>query len=622
MKSSVLRLLLLYFIVFLLTGPAFSGPEAEEVFLHGADLAGKGAYYSACDEFMKASALYEAAGDRNGQARALCEAGKVMAFLGESSRALALYKDARARSPQGTMAGLYMAALELDLGSYDEALETLRSCDKEATLCRKFHEGLLYFETARALAGKGDNAGGARYFHRAREAARTRPWPFLEGLSLAFEGTCRGDLLQPERALPLFREAEGYTAGDPSLRALVAWREGAYFQSHGSPEGAVLNYRQAVAAAGEEGGRLPFDEALLFPSPGRDIFESLIMLLMDGGREEEAYYYCLLCKETDFGLFLERSLPGTKRAPVVPSLQEIRFSLAPSGALLEFFTGRKRSYCWYIDSDTLEGRILDPAKGGVAEGAVSLIAAAKSPLFFVPDAGLISFPFTALVDSKGVPYGTKATVTIVPSTAELVYRVPGSPAGMTASLLCALGESPALPPLPASLEELAAVSPFCAPRIVLSAGEMRRDRVIPPLKDSRLAFLATWTLRRNGFPGLTLADGLLLPSDILSLPSSPPLVVLSLYSPPGSTRNEGDMLFFVRSFCRAGSAEVFLAREGASPQARKTFLSALFKALRDGATPDEAVRMWLGRNPENRKDPSTWSPFVLFSVSPKAGARL
>jgi tetratricopeptide (TPR) repeat protein len=230
-----------------------------------------GAHHEAGRYFGESVTGSRAAGDRDGEARALARLALVQERLGayrqaeESLRgALAIYRDAGNRHGEGAQL-LNLGALFRRLGRYRDAIARLRrAAALFADLGDLRLEGYAAGNLGVTRSLLGDQAGALDHLHRALARCRTANDPAGEGSALgALGGVYRRMERFPEALDHLHRSLSiSRQTGDRSLETETLNTLGEALRDMGEPEPALERHRAALALTRQTGDRFEQARAL------------------------------------------------------------------------------------------------------------------------------------------------------------------------------------------------------------------------------------------------------------------------------------------------------------------------------------------------------------------------
>ena len=265
-------------------------------------------------------------------------------------------------------------------------------------------------------------------------------------------------------------------------------------------------------------------------------------------------------------------------------------------------------------------------------------------LLFATGGPLAALPLGLLIDGQGRWLAERSAVTALPGPGALATwrcaarpdcRSPARPASAidllavsdTAAATGATRQDwrAALPTIAAA--EVQAVVPLFAPRARRIAADEAGFRADPDLGTARYLLLAMHGLAAGpgGEPGLVFAppvagadtDGFLAASEAASLRLSADLVVLSACDTAGADGTPDGEAFsgLVRGFLIGGARSVLASQWRVGDAATAALVTALFRRLRDGAMPADALQAAMADvrdTPGGRwADPRYWAGFTL-----------
>lgn len=372
--------------------------------------------------------------------------------------------------------------------------------------------------------------------------------------------------------------------------------------------------------------------------------------------------------------------PGNVAAPPADPLPEVQNAIAPGSTLLVYWLSSPQSWLWIVTREQIRLVPLAGAEqierehrallGGIKRLrnvdeqaqrlARTLLPTASLPrnagnLLVVPDGVVAAVPWP-LLQAPTAPRG----VVQLPGVAALGRRAPELlPAGASRRLLL-LGDPvyrrddprlqpvagsrageppgagyPALPRLPGTARELASIATFSragayeirtgldATRAALLGAELGRIDVLHLAAhaslDPAMPELAAIALTQFSKDGRALA-GQLRASDILRLPATPPLVVLSACDAAAEPSVQAaGMMNLTRAFLARGTRQVVASLWPASDASTTELMTEFYRQLLEqGATPDIALaraQATLAASPRWRA-PFYWAGFIVLGTQP------
>jgi CHAT domain-containing protein len=534
---------------------------------------------------------------------------------------------------------------------------------------------------------RGDGEGERRWYERAEGSGRALGIEVrLSNLNnLAAACVHRGELDEAERrytaTLDLAQAADIPDGVWPAMLGV-----GDVAEKRGEFPRALSWYRRAATLidtvrtrAGSEAGSV----SLL--ARRRWAFEALVHLLVkldpahpDSGWAAEAFQWSERARARAF-LDLVRAAGG-RSEPVRPlTLDEARARLGAAEALLEYSVGDSSTALWVVTRravklvmlparpavrarvEVLRRSLSDPATAetprarAAARALDSLLVERALPLLkgithlvIAPDDALALVPFEALL-TRPVPGPGPAppasylverfAISYSPSATALatLRRADDAPGGIVAlgdprfaaDSGAASGErrGPALPPLPNTAAEVAALRSLAGPRpfTALTGADATRERLLgePALGRAGLLHMATHGEANESEPsrsGLWLAvsdgrPGFLSVADILALRLHAELVTLSACETGLGRLERGEgVMGLTRAFLVAGARSVVVSLWKVNDRSSSQLMQRFYEGLLARGEPREQAlalaKRALLRNPETRS-PFHWAPFVL-----------
>jgi CHAT domain-containing protein/tetratricopeptide (TPR) repeat protein len=306
----------------------------------------------------------------------------------------------------------------------------------------------------------------------------------------------------------------------------------------------------------------------------------------------------------------------------------------------------------------LAAEIADATRLLLAPAAGHLAGAER--LLVVPDRDLFHLPFEVLADpddARAAPGGAlrRWTITYLPSAAVLahftakrakppgpdeqevvLFADPGAlPAPVTEALRGA-GGGLLVPPgglaaLPGARREAMRIAALFPDRTQLFVGDAAREHLLKTpgaLPAARRLHIASHGYISDADPAasyILLAagggdDGLLQIHEVFNLPHAPELVVLSGCETALGQRVEGEgLLGLARGFLYAGARDLVVSLRPVSDAGTVELMVDLYRHIREGARPDEALREAKLAALDAGAPPAVWSSFVVFAAPPAEG---
>lgn len=284
-------------------------------------------YKEAFQLFSEAVILYSARNDELNKGKALLELGKIMTIFCRLDDADSYYLQALkfVQSDKRILSEtlLYAGINESLRGNYGSAQKYL---EESLDIVNK-----MGIERAHILIKIGDlfftqkkfNCA-FRYYDNAKKSLALRDTFFVMALASDSLGEAYRNLANSQLALLNYQDAMKHAnmLNDPFLKGRIYFHMGMLYEELGKDDDALKCYENSITCARELDGSLSLEEKLITNLPLVEVFERQISLLMEYGRDEEAYKYCQLAKEEEFLETLTREFPFNSRDFSTPS--EIR----------------------------------------------------------------------------------------------------------------------------------------------------------------------------------------------------------------------------------------------------------------------------------------------------------
>jgi CHAT domain-containing protein len=349
------------------------------------------------------------------------------------------------------------------------------------------------------------------------------------------------------------------------------------------------------------------------------------------------------------------------RYPATAGLEDIQRLLPRGGTLLQYVLAPERSFVFLVQRGRFEVHVLASAE--VIEANVEdvrqllrradprarlrlnqatrvlydmLISPVESALldkprtWVVPDGNLFYLPFEILQDSRGQLVLDRMTVSYVPSAtvlSSLGDRAEPSRAQLFVGFAAALDapDRVGLQELPGAIQEVETIAGLFPDHATVYVGQAANQGSVfnnPVVSNARWLHFASHGLIREDAPlqsAIVLSpdsdgDALLQAAEIFNLRIGSDVVVLSACETGlgSAVRGEG-LIGLSRAFFYAGSASVIVSLWKVEDAATASLMQELYRQLRDGDAPTEALRKAKMRviDEFGYRDPRLWAPFIV-----------
>jgi len=302
-KKILTCLLLISNLLFCFSGASAAGSPAGDSLSRGMDAIRKGWYRQALSLFRESEKEYTGRNDPSGIAASLLWEGNVLAATGSIKEARACLDRAVEIAEKGAAAhrrDIYFCRGAVAMQQKD-CRQACRDLEKACFMpAGTIPRALILLFHARACQAAGDYH---RAWHLAEQALREKEMPpFVQTLLTSTEACVYRDLRQPQRALQSFQQAlvmAEENPADPCLTAYVCFYMGKFCRDRGIDDDAARYFKKAAAALQEPDSLTLPEEAAYYPDLEVPLYEALLGLLIEQGRDKEALYYCLQARERE-----------------------------------------------------------------------------------------------------------------------------------------------------------------------------------------------------------------------------------------------------------------------------------------------------------------------------------
>lgn len=489
---------------------------------------------------------------------------------------------------------------------------------------------------AAARADLRDAAGAVADLERARGEVRKIPDERIRERTLLFIDSAAAEALAelyPEEALAAADRALGRSEalGDPLRLAEVQLTRGKLLRRSGDLAGAERALRSGLGQIGRAGDPITDPRLRLsHHDTAGELVDTLAVLLVDGGRAEEAHHLVVASRSRPFG-------PDLPAAPE-PTDESATLSwvvLEDQTILWSSRAGRIDAHRIAAGADELE-RLVEHFAGDVTdrrlaarlhqlliEPATDAISSA-SVLRLSPDGPLHALPFAALQDAAGKHLVVRHAVVIAHSPgrccqvetalSDREVLIVGNP-----RIPPEVGSLPDLPGSAAEAEAIASYYPNAEALTGSSASAERFTKMAPRASRIHFGGHAIPHLDRPEDSLLVLAeserqDGLLTASELMSIPlrSDAVVVLAGCRSAVGPVGSLSGMDGLARAVLVAGASAVVASLADLDDRASSRVLIEFHRRLASGERPEEAFRGAQLAADRSGIPPTAWASLQLF----------